>query len=258
MLQCHPSDLSPTVLLYHRVEQFPTSRKADILRDTTTLQLTRLRPSIGTAPSTKRGTLVPRPIHAGALPLRPTWDIGFEADQRRNFFPHHHHLTTLDTYHHPTSSRLYFGNGTPETGNPFISSSSKRLPSLAAALLPFKPTRFKRAILFWSRRFPPNPPTTDLILAPFQRIGFFHRAPLSRLFPTRPISTEHLCPGPLHSRRGAPADFLLAPLHHDVYQRAAVLRSPPIPPNPTCTLRTRRDPPKPLCSGPVFPAEVTA
>ena len=42
------------------------------------------------------------------------------------------------------------------------------------------------------------------------------------------------------------------------YQRAALLRSPPIPPKPrptACPLPTTRDPTEPMCSGPVFHAE---
>ena len=42
------------------------------------------------------------------------------------------------------------------------------------------------------------------------------------------------------------------------YLRAALLRSPPIPPIPrptACTLLTTRDPTEPLCLGPVYPAE---
>ena len=50
-------------------------------------------------------TLVPRPTHAGAPPLLPTWGNGSEADKRRNVFPYHHQ-TTLDTYHRPISSYL--------------------------------------------------------------------------------------------------------------------------------------------------------
>ena len=72
------------------------------------------------------------------------------------------------------------------------------------------------------------------------------------------VFTEHLCPGPLHCRRGAPADFPLPFSPPTCFQRAALLRPPLISPIllPTaCTLLTTRDPTEPLCSGPVFPAE---
>ena len=60
---------------------------------------------------------------------------------------------------------------------------------------------------------------------------------------------------------GAPAEFSLPFSPPTCYQKAVVLGSPPIPAKPrptTCTLLTTRDPTEALCSGPAFPAEVTA
>ena len=71
----------------------------------------------------------------------------------------------------------------------------------------------------------------------------------------------HLCPGPLHCGRDASADSSLPSSTSTCCQTAAVLRSPPIPPKPrptTYTLLTTRDPTEPLCSGPSFPAQITA
>ena len=57
--------------------------------------------------------------------------------------------------------------------------------------------------------------------------------------PTRPISTERLCPGPLHCRREAPADLPLPVSTLTCNQRPALLRSLPILPKPRPTGCTR-------------------
>ena len=126
---------------------------------------------------------------------------------------------------------------------------------LASATVHPNPPRCKRAIPFRPRHFSPEPTNCRPRSGPFPTRQNNSVAPPP---PTRPVSTEHLCPGPLHCRRVAPADSSLPFSTPTCYQRAALLRSPPIPPKPrttTCTLLTTRNPTEPLCSGPVFPAE---
>ena len=143
-----------------------------------------------------------------------------------------------------------FGNGTPKTGNPIHRQKQQPLDSVGSRLSPL------------SRRVANES-------SPFC-LGIFHRTLLlptsSQPFPTRqnnsvappsptqPVSTEHLCPGPLHCRRDAPDDWPLPFSIPTCYQRATLLRFPPIRPIPrptACTLLTTRDPTEPLCSVPV-------
>ena len=203
--------------------------EADILSDTTTPQLTQLRPSIGTGPTTSHGhwfrgrqtpelllyylpgTMVPRPINAGK-----------------------YSRTTPQRSSTPTTAlpvRISsFGNGTPETGNPTHRQKQQPLYSVGSRLAPL--TRrvanesspfglgISHGTLLLPTSFRPFPTRQNNSAAP----------PPS----TRPVSTEHLCPVPFHCHRGAPAESP-APFSTTCYHRAALLRSPPIPPMPRPT-----------------------
>ena len=113
----------------------------NILSDTTTPQLTRLRPSIG---NDRPWTLVPRLTNAGI-----------------------YSRTTTQQPSTPTTAlpvRISsFSNGTPETGN----SIHKQKPPLLIfdwqPSCPPNPPYCKRAILFGSWHLSPNPTITDLI-----------------------------------------------------------------------------------------------
>ena len=215
---------------------------------------TRLRPSIRTVPTTSHerwfrdrqtpelllyylpGTMVPRSTNAGLYSRTTT---------QRPSTP----TTTLPV----RISSL--GNGTPETGNLTRWQKQRWLYSMGSRLAPLTrrvanesspfglgishrihqlPTSFRPFPTRWTNSAAPPPP--------LQRDRF-------------PLSTSVADPS-LPPRRTC--RFPLALLHPDVLPRAALLRSPTIPPKPRptdCTLLTTRDPAEPLCSGPVFPVE---
>ena len=198
-------------------------------------------------------------------------DIGFEANKRRSssfitylgqWFRGRQTPETIPApppnnprHLPPPSQFVSLASATvhPRLAIPSIGRSNNRFIRLAAAFSPNQP-RCKRAIPLRSRHFSPNPPTTDLVPTLSIATEQLCRAPPS----TRPVFTENLCPGALHCRRDAPADSPLPFSTPTCYQRAALLRSPPISPilRPTaCTLLTTRDPTAPLCSGPAYPAE---
>ena len=126
-------DSSPTVLFYHPVQQFPTSPEADIRSDSTTLQLTRLRSSIGTVPT-------------------PVMDIGSEADKRWSssfntnlvqWFrgrqtPGCIPIPPSNNPRHLPSKVVSLASATvhPRLANPSISKRNSRFIRLAAALPP--------------------------------------------------------------------------------------------------------------------------
>ena len=147
-----------------------------------------------------------------------------------------------------------FGNGTPQAGNPIHRQKQQSLYSYGSRLAPLtrrvanEPSSFGLGISHRTLQLPTS-------FRPFPTRQNNSTAPPP---PTRLVSTEHLCPGPLHCRRGAPAESPTPFSTPTCYERAALLRSPPIPPIPrptACTLLTTLDPTEPLCTGPAFQAE---
>ena len=147
-----------------------------------------------------------------------------------------------------------FGNGTPETGNPIDRQKQQPLYSVGSRLSPLTRHVANESSLFGlgiSHRTLQLP----ISFQPFPTRQNNSAAPPP---PTRPVSTEQLCPGSLHCRRGAPAESPTPFSTPKCYQRAALLWSPPIPPKPrptACALPTTPDATEPMCSGPIFPAE---
>ena len=144
-----------------------------------------------------------------------------------------------------------FGNGTPETGNtlykpkqqPLYSVGSRPFPLICHVANGHLPFGFR--ISHRTRQLPTS-------FRPFPTRQN-HSVALPHL--TRSVSTEHLCAGLLHCRQGGPAESATPSSPPTCYHRAALLRSPPIPPKPRpTTLPITRDRTEPMCSGTVFPA----
>ena len=95
-----------------------------------------------------------------------------------------------------------FCNGTPETGNPIHRQKQQPLNSVGNCLAPLtcrvanESSPFGLGISHRTLQLP-------ISFRPFPTRQNNSTAPRP---PTRPVSTEHLCPGPLHCRRGAIAD----------------------------------------------------
>ena len=111
----------------------------------------------------------------------------------------------------------------PTLAIPSIGRSNNCFIRLAAAFYP-QPAALQSSHPFSVSAFLTEPsyyrPRSDL----FQR----NRTTLPRPPPsTRSVSTEHLCPGPLHCHRGAPAESPKPFSTPTCYPRAALLRSPP-------------------------------
>ena len=212
------------------------------MSDTATPKLTRLPPSIGTVPRTSHGhwfrgrqtpelllyyipgTMMPRPTYAGIYSRNTTQRLSPPT-------------TALSVN---VSS---FVNGIPETGSHIHRQKQQPLYSVGSRLAPLtrrvanESSPFGLGISHRPRSGPLQRDRTTLPRPPLQRDRF---------------PPDNLCPGPLHCRRGAPAESPMPFSTPKCYQKAALLRTPPIPPIPlptTCTLLTTRDLAEPLCPG---------
>ena len=168
-------------------------------------------------------------------------DIGSEADKRRSspfltylgqWFRGRQTPETIpvpppnDPRHLPPPSQfvsLASATVHPRLAIPSIGRSNNHFIRLAAAFPP-QPAALQMSHPLSVSAFLTEPsyyrPRSD----PFHR----DRTTLPRPPPsTRPVSTEHLCPGPLHCHRGAPAEVPMPFSTPTCYHRAALLWSPP-------------------------------
>ena len=203
----HPLVVPPFRLLSYSVicttaveSSFRHRPKADILSDTTTPQLTQLRPSVGTAPTTNCGALVPRPTNTGTCfhttttqrPSTPTAAPQFAylasatVHPRLASHPQAETAIALFAWHPPCSTPI------PRESN--------------------EPLPFGLGVF----REPTNSQPRPGPLPTRPRLRQRNSVPAPYL--TWPVPTENLCLGPLHGRRSATADSSLPLFYATCYQ----------------------------------------